>query len=124
MRSSCTQFACWGERTAGTDVQGGTIAGRNMDGEIDLRRVTVSHFVLFATAPGEAGHKRYVSMIIHTLEVAGVEIGMRYQIARFLVAVGFMSRTNYAESDAVNSAIVEETDYDFRGFLVTLGSRG
>ncbi|HEX6812943.1 MAG TPA: C45 family autoproteolytic acyltransferase/hydrolase [Planctomycetota bacterium] len=63
MRSSCTQFACWGERTAGTDVQGGTIAGRNMDGEIDLRRVTVSHFVLFATAPSEAGHKRYVSMM-------------------------------------------------------------
>jgi len=38
MRSTCTQFACWGERTTGTDVKGGTIAGRNMDGEIDLRR--------------------------------------------------------------------------------------
>ncbi|HEX6812944.1 MAG TPA: hypothetical protein VF384_15070 [Planctomycetota bacterium] len=54
----------------------------------------------------------------------GVEIGMRYQIARFLAAVGYMSRTtNYAESDVVNSTIVEETDYDFRGFFVTLGSR-
>lgn len=61
MRSSCTQFACWGERTAGTDVAGGTIAGRNMDGEIDLRRVTVSHFVLFAVTP--SGQKRYVSMM-------------------------------------------------------------
>jgi hypothetical protein len=61
MRSSCTQFAAWGERTAGTDVAGGTIAGRNMDGEIDLRRVTVSHFVLFAVAPSEPGHRRFVS---------------------------------------------------------------
>jgi hypothetical protein len=63
MRSSCTQFACWGERTKGTDVDGGTIAGRNMDGEIDLRRVTVSHFVLFAVDPSEPGQQRYVSMM-------------------------------------------------------------
>lgn len=63
MRSSCTQFACWGDRTAGTDVDGGTIAGRNMDGEIDLRRVTVSHFVLFAVAPSEPNQHRYVSMM-------------------------------------------------------------
>ena len=63
MRSSCTQFACWGDRTMGTDVDGGTIAGRNMDGEIDLRRVTVSHFVLFAVAPSEPGQHRYVSMM-------------------------------------------------------------
>jgi len=63
MRSSCTQFACWGERTRGTDVGGGMIAGRNMDGEIDLRRVTVSHFVLFAVTPTEPGCKRYVSMM-------------------------------------------------------------
>lgn len=63
MQSSCTQFAAWGERTRGTDVDGGTIAGRNMDGEIDLRRVTVSHFVLFAVAPAEPGTRRYVSMM-------------------------------------------------------------
>lgn len=63
MRSSCTQFAAWGERTTGSEVKGGTIAARNMDGEIDLRRVTVSHFVLFAVSPSEAGHKRYVSMM-------------------------------------------------------------
>lgn len=63
MRSSCTQFAAWGERTKGTDVDGGTIAGRNMDGELDLRRVTVSHFLLFAVDPSEKGTKRYVSMM-------------------------------------------------------------
>src|SRR5690606_2380546 len=63
MRSSCTQFACWGERTKGTDVDGGTITGRNMDGEIDVRRVTVSHFLLFAVTPTDPGRKRYVSMM-------------------------------------------------------------
>ncbi len=63
MRSSCTQFVAFGERTAGSEVAGGTIAGRNMDGEIDLRRVTVSHFVLFAVDPSEPGQQRFVSMM-------------------------------------------------------------
>ncbi len=63
MRSSCTQFAAWGERTAGTDVDGGMITGRNMDGECDLRKVTVSHFLLFAVEPSEPDAKRYVSMM-------------------------------------------------------------
>lgn len=63
MRSSCTQFAAWGNRTKDTDVAGGMITGRNMDGEIDLRKTTVSHFVLFAVEPSEPGQKRYVSMM-------------------------------------------------------------
>ncbi|WP_442485164.1 hypothetical protein [Aeoliella sp. SH292] len=63
MRTSCTQFAAWGERTKSTDVDGGMVTGRNMDGEIDLRRVTVSHFLLMAVSPSEPGQKRFVSMM-------------------------------------------------------------
>lgn len=63
MRSSCTQFAAWGQRTTDTDVAGGMITGRNMDGEVDLRKVTVSHFVLMAVDPAEPGQKRFVSMM-------------------------------------------------------------
>lgn len=63
MRTNCTQFAAWGERTDGTDVDGGMITGRNMDGEIDLRRVTVSHFLILAVSPSGPGEKRFVSMM-------------------------------------------------------------
>jgi hypothetical protein len=63
MQSSCTQLAAWGARTRGTDVDGGMIAGRNMDGECDLRRVTVSHFVIFAVEPSEKAAQRYVSLM-------------------------------------------------------------
>lgn len=63
MRTSCTQFAAWGKRTESTDVDGGMITGRNMDGEIDLRRVTVSHFLLMAVTPSEPEQKRFVSMM-------------------------------------------------------------
>ena len=58
----CTQMVWWGARTAGSDVDGGTIAGRNMDGEIDLRKVTVSHLLIFAVDAG-APARRYVSVM-------------------------------------------------------------
>jgi uncharacterized protein (DUF2141 family) len=55
--SSCTQVAFWGARTKG----GGLIAARNMDGECDIRKVTVSHFLVFAVDPDEPGRRRWVS---------------------------------------------------------------
>jgi hypothetical protein len=45
--NSCTQFVFFGNLTGGA----GTIAGRNMDGENDVRKVTVSSLVLFADDP-------------------------------------------------------------------------
>jgi hypothetical protein len=51
----CSQFAAWGEATADGDVHGGTIIGRNMDGECDVRKVTVSHLILFAVEPTATG---------------------------------------------------------------------
>jgi uncharacterized protein (DUF2141 family) len=63
MRSSCTQFAFWGRQTATTDVAGGLIAGRNMDGEIDLRKATVAHFVVFAIDQQDASRKRFLNLM-------------------------------------------------------------
>jgi uncharacterized protein (DUF2141 family) len=60
-QEECSQFAFWGPATEGTDVRGGLISGRNMDGEIDYRKVTVSHFLTFAVEPSEPGRKRWVS---------------------------------------------------------------
>jgi len=59
--SSCTQFAFWGAQTERSELKGGLIAARNMDGECDIRKVTVSHFLLFAVDPSEPGHKRWFS---------------------------------------------------------------
>ena len=55
--SSCTQFAFWGSQKKGD----GLIAARNMDGECDVRKVTVSHFLVHAVDPSESGRKRWVS---------------------------------------------------------------
>lgn len=59
--SSCTQFAFWGSQRKDKDPNGGLIAARNMDGECDLRKVTVSHFLLYAVDPSEPGRKRWIS---------------------------------------------------------------
>ncbi|MBN1223533.1 MAG: hypothetical protein JXB23_09805 [Candidatus Aminicenantes bacterium] len=59
--SSCTQFAFWEAQTEGSKNRGGLIAARNMDGECDVRKVTVSHFLVYAVDPAESGHKRWVS---------------------------------------------------------------
>ncbi|HDL19441.1 MAG TPA: hypothetical protein ENH29_10330 [Bacteroidetes bacterium] len=61
--SSCSQFAFWGDPTEGTSLQGGLIAARNMDGECDVRKVTVSHFLIFAVDPQTPGKQRWVSMM-------------------------------------------------------------
>jgi hypothetical protein len=58
---ACSQFAAWGDATRGGELEGGLIAGRNMDGEVDLRKVTVSHFLLFAVDPAEPGRHRWIS---------------------------------------------------------------
>lgn len=55
---ACTQFVAWGDMTG----DGGTLAGRNMDGEIDPWYVTVSHLIVFAhSATGR--QKRFVSVM-------------------------------------------------------------
>ncbi len=59
--SSCTQFGFWGAQTEGSELKGGLIAARNMDGECDVRKVTVSHFLLFAIDPSKPERKRWFS---------------------------------------------------------------
>ena len=59
--ASCTQFAFWGRKTQSSGLAGGLIAARNMDGECDIRKVTVSHFLLFAVDPADPQRKRWFS---------------------------------------------------------------
>eukprot|EP00009_Paramoeba_aestuarina_P000686 CAMPEP_0201510434 /NCGR_PEP_ID=MMETSP0161_2-20130828/3124_1 /ASSEMBLY_ACC=CAM_ASM_000251 /TAXON_ID=180227 /ORGANISM="Neoparamoeba aestuarina, Strain SoJaBio B1-5/56/2" /LENGTH=585 /DNA_ID=CAMNT_0047905605 /DNA_START=61 /DNA_END=1818 /DNA_ORIENTATION=- len=54
----CSQFSAWGDRTG--DV--GTIAARNMDDELDIRKTTVSLFVMMAVQPTNgSGELAYVN---------------------------------------------------------------
>jgi len=46
-KPACTQFVVWQGETA----SGSLLAGRNMDGELDIFKVTVSHLLVFAIEP-------------------------------------------------------------------------
>jgi len=59
---ACTQFAFWNTQTMNVPgVYGNTVAGRNMDGELDFRRSTVTNFMVFAVSPKNG--KKYASMM-------------------------------------------------------------
>lgn len=55
----CTQFVFWGDATHND----GIITGRNMDGENDIRKLTVNHFLVHAINPSETSLNRYVHIM-------------------------------------------------------------
>lgn len=60
--SACSQFVFWGGAVS-ADLNGGTIAGRNMDGENDIRKLTVNNIVIHAIEPTEDDLHRYVHIM-------------------------------------------------------------
>jgi hypothetical protein len=57
----CSSAIAWGNLTRNDELAGGVIHGKNMDGEIDLRKVTVNSPLIIATDPGP-GAKRTVGI--------------------------------------------------------------
>ncbi|WP_292492002.1 hypothetical protein [Methanoculleus sp. 10] len=57
----CTSAIAWGNLTANDELAGGVIHGKNMDGENDLRKVTVNSLLVIAVDPGP-GAKRMVGI--------------------------------------------------------------
>lgn len=57
----CTSAIAWGNLTENDELAGGVIHGKNMDGENDLRKVTVNGLLVIATDPGP-GAKRTVGI--------------------------------------------------------------
>lgn len=56
----CSAAVAWGERTRASELGGQLILGKNMDGENDLRKVSVNSLMLIAVEPDAgSGLKRY-----------------------------------------------------------------
>jgi hypothetical protein len=50
---SCSSVSAWGKMTENDELKGGLIIGRNMDGEIDLRKTTVLDVLIIAVTPDD-----------------------------------------------------------------------
>ena len=62
-RISCSSAVVWGNITKNPELNGGIIHGKNMDGENDLRKVTVNSLLIIAIEPEKgSGEKRVVSV--------------------------------------------------------------
>jgi hypothetical protein len=59
----CSNAVAWGNLTRNDELAGGLIHGKNMDGENDLRKVTVNTLLIVATEPEEgSGNLRVVGI--------------------------------------------------------------
>lgn len=59
--SLCSSTIAWGNRTMNDELRGGVIHGKNMDGENDLRKVTVNSLLVVASTPAaDEGDRRVV----------------------------------------------------------------
>jgi len=59
----CSNAVAWGNLTRNGELAGGLILGKNMDGENDLRKVTVNTLLIVATEPEEgSGNLRVVGI--------------------------------------------------------------
>ncbi|WP_214084312.1 hypothetical protein [Methanoculleus sp.] len=56
----CSNAVAWGNLTQNDELAGGVIHGKNMDGENDLRKVTVNALLIVATEPEEGSGKMRV----------------------------------------------------------------
>jgi len=71
---SCSSAVVWGDRTDNPELRRGLIHGKNMDGENDLRKITVNHLLIVAVDPSESGLKRAVA--INWPGFIGMDMGM------------------------------------------------
>jgi hypothetical protein len=59
---SCSSTVVWGDRTDNPELRRGLIHGKNMEGENDLRKITVNDLLITAVDPAEAGLMRAVAV--------------------------------------------------------------
>jgi hypothetical protein len=103
----CSSAVVWGDRTDNPELGRGLIHGKNMDGENDLRKVTVNDLLIVAVEPSEPGLKRAVA--INWPGFIGMDMGMN-EAGLILAPHSAMSVPNWGKTDMLdNDLIYRET---------------
>ena len=73
-KPSCSSAVFWGDMTANTELNGGLIHGKNMDGENDFRKITVNDLLIVAVQPHSTSTQRFIG--INWPGFIGADMGM------------------------------------------------
>lgn len=73
-KPSCSSAVLWGDKTANTELNGGLIHGKNMDGENDYRKITVNDLLIVAVEPESSNTQRFIG--INWPGFIGADMGM------------------------------------------------
>lgn len=104
---SCSSAVVWGDRTDNAELGRGLIHGKNMEGENDLRKITVNDLLITAVDPAEAGLKRAVA--IGWPGFIGMDHGMN-ESGLILAPHSAMSIPDWSATDMLdNDLIYRET---------------
>jgi hypothetical protein len=103
----CSSAVFWGDRTDNQELGRGLIHGKNMDGENDLRKITVNDLLIMAVEPSEVGLKRAVA--INWPGFIGMDMGMN-ESGLILAPHSAMSIPNWNVTNMLdNDLIYRET---------------
>jgi len=58
----CSGATVWGKWTKNDELNGELIQGKNMDGETDLRKVTVNDLLIFANEPADTAKAKWIGL--------------------------------------------------------------
>ena len=108
---SCSSAVVWGDRTDNPELNRGLIHGKNMDGENDLRKVTVNHLLIMAVDPSESGLKRAVA--INWPGFIGMDMGMNESglilAPHSAMSIPDWSKTNMLDNDLIYRETLQKT---------------
>ena len=108
---SCSSTAVWGDRTDNSELGRGLIHGKNMDGENDLRKVTVNDLLIVAVDPSESGLKRAVA--INWPGFIGMDMGMNESglilAPHSAMSIPDWSKTNMLDNDLIYREVLQNT---------------
>jgi hypothetical protein len=108
---SCSSAVVWGDRTDNAELRRGLIHGKNMDGENDLRKVTVNDLLIVAVDPLEIGRKRAVA--INWPGFIGMDMGMNESglilAPHSAMSIPDWSATNMLDNDLIYQETLQNT---------------
>jgi hypothetical protein len=108
---SCSSAVVWGDRTDNPELGRGLIHGKNMDGENDLRKITVNDLLIVAVDPSESGLKRAVA--INWPGFIGMDMGMNESglilAPHSAMSIPDWSATNMLDNDLIYHETLQKT---------------